>query len=411
MGLKTSIVKRSSRSRIRKNADGTTTPFRSKGGWFWRIHYFDDGGNARVKERGPYRTKQEAKDFLDIEAAKLGREGGRTRESEKLTFEIFAIRCETDLFSPATLINGHWEGGIRSSRSARSLLTKLRSYFGKFLLNEITKSDLQNYRARRIKDGVSSTTVNRELAILRQVMRHAFGSRLITEDPFEIKKGSKNRLFVREQPRDRLLTLAEEERLLHFSSGEHLINYERKWKGRTQELSVTKEVGGPHLRALIILALDTGARKNELLSLTWADIDFLNNEVRIMGAYTKALTPRKSPLSDRAAEALRSLQPANYNPSDKVFLIADFKRSWATAKRLAKIDGLRFHDLRRAAIVGMLKRGISPLFVAEFVGHKSADITLRHYTAVNSDIIQDAADRMNAEHSSRDVPVSVEVVQ
>jgi integrase len=73
-----------------------------------------------------------------------------------------------------------------------------------------------------------------------------------------------------EKPRERILTLEEEARLL-----------------------AACEDPRAHLRAILICALDTGMRRGELFSLTWADVDFENRLITIRAFNTKTMRERR----------------------------------------------------------------------------------------------------------------------
>lgn len=82
-----------------------------------------------------------------------------------------------------------------------------------------------------------------------------------------------------------------------------------------------------------------------------------------------------------------------------LILYFDTKHSFATAKRLAKIDDLHFHDLRRTAITRWLQQGTSLAFAGKFAGHSQLQTTMKHYTATDAGMIQEMNERMNAFNS------------
>lgn len=105
--------------------------------------------------------------------------------------------------------------------------------------------------------------------------------------------------------------------------------------GRDSLIKVDKS----HLKAIILLAIDSGVRRGEILKLRWQDIDFQSNQIFIDGTHTKTERKRSVPLTDREKVELYRLRELN---EDRPFPFAEFKRSWATAKRIAEIENLHF---------------------------------------------------------------------
>jgi len=219
------------------------------------------------------------------------------------------------------------------------------------------------------------------------MMKKAYDKGWITSDVFkDAKVISKNA----EKPRKRLLSKSEEDLLLACCFGEHTVTYKRKGK----EVSKVINCGTSYLKAIVLLALDSALRKGEILKLKWQDIDLENNQIRIVGTNTKTEKERLVLLTERTKNEL--LQLSNFSYEGTVFSTGDFKRSWATAKRLSGISNLHFHDLRRAAITRMILSGTPAAIVADMAGHASLTITHRHYITTDTKIVYDAGTKMNA---------------
>jgi integrase len=80
----------------------------------------------------------------------------------------------------------------------------------------------------------------------------------------------------------------------------------------TRLLGACRESRSPHLFLVVIFALSTGARRNELLSLTWADIDF--TRVLITFRETKNGEDRSVPLSQHALVHMRQHAAGSSSP-------------------------------------------------------------------------------------------------
>jgi integrase len=94
-------------------------------------------------------------------------------------------------------------------------------------------------------------------------------------------------------------------------------------------------------------------------------------------------------------------------------LIKDFRWAWDEACKRAKVDGLKFHDLRRTAVRNMRRAGIPQVVRMKISGHKT-DSMERHYNIVDAEDLSMAKDllerRMNVTKTvttprKRDCPV------
>lgn len=200
-----------------------------------------------------------------------------------------------------------------------------------------------------------------------------------------------------EMERTRLLTLNEEKRLLTSCNGEREITYKRTLRGVEKEVNATISVDNPHLKAMIVLALDSGMRRGEIFKMRWEDVDFDNGIIRILGTHTKTERERLAPLSDRARLELDKLR--EISPGANPFPTKDIKRSFDTAKRLAKIEDLHFHDLRRTAITRWTQQGTPLALAGKLAGHTQLQTTMKHYTANDAESVKEITERMNKFHS------------
>ncbi len=80
----------------------------------------------------------------------------------------------------------------------------------------------------------------------------------------------------------------------------------------------------------ILLAVDSGMRRGEILKLRWSDFDFEQDKINIIGSHTKTERERDAPLSFRAKLALmnvRELYPAGERPFPLIDLTENVARS------------------------------------------------------------------------------------
>lgn len=132
---------------------------------------------------------------------------------------------------------------------------------------------------------------------------------------------------------------------------------------------------------LVMLALATGARKMELLTLTWEDVDLERGMIRF--EVTKNKEKRGVPVLGEALTILRH-QAVWKTRSKWVFPRADGEApvkvdvAWQHACRRAGVENFRFHDLRHTAASYLAMSGASTLEIAEVLGHKTLQLVKRY---------------------------------
>jgi integrase len=245
----------------------------------------------------------------------------------------------------------------RSWRNDVSRAKPLLASFGARPLSAIDPFSVEKYKIARSKTVTrrgqprSRTTVNRELQLLSRIFTLAKSSRLVSQNPM-----SEVRLFKGEARRTRYLLPDEERRLFAVLTGRRA-----------------------HLRLLVTMALQTGMRLGEMLQLRTRDLDLHRGEIRV--THTKTDEDRTVPISD----ALRSELAAHLEGREFVFsnpatgsAYQCIKRAFESARRLAKIEDLRFHDLRHTAATRMAEAGTDPFTIAAILGHKRIEMTARY---------------------------------
>lgn len=147
----------------------------------------------------------------------------------------------------------------------------------------------------------------------------------------------------------------------------------------------------PHLRDVVIAALETGCRKQELLSLQWGQVHWARNELFLPGTKTKTKRPRRIPISSALHDVLvrRRTGPTgvSYSSEDYVFgtvdraRVQDITTAWRATCRRASITDFRFHDLRHEAGSRKLEAGYPMHAVSLWLGHTTLTTTARYLNA------------------------------
>jgi len=139
----------------------------------------------------------------------------------------------------------------------------------------------------------------------------------------------------------------------------------------------------PYLYTIVVLALATGGRKNEIVSLSRHDVD-LNRQV-VTFSHTKTDQIRSVPISGLAVELLaqclkvHSLETDLLFPSHKIpTKPIEIRKPWIRALEEANIENFVFHDLRHTAASYLSMSGASTLELADVLGHRTLQMTKRY---------------------------------
>ena len=194
------------------------------------------------------------------------------------------------------------------------------------------------------------------------------------------------------------MKLAERKRLIDESPFRDVdFLEERKQRRRPHILTFEEEdrvlaAAAPHIRALAVLILETGMRsRREALSLLWSDVDFVNDLIRVRESKTRA-GERTIPISDRCKTELlrwRELFGPEFssyvfpNPHDPSKPLKDLRRSWANALEDAGLQYFWLYDLRHTLASRLTQAGVSPVFVAQIIGHSSTSILSTYARAID----------------------------
>jgi len=222
---------------------------------------------------------------------------------------------------------------------------------------EISPAKIEDYIGSRIEDGVANGTINRELTCLKRMFSLAIKWEDASNNPV------KDVDFLKEPPgRTRFLSEDEARRLINVSS--------------------------KHLQPIVITALNTGMRRNEILSLRWNQVNIDNvMEPSIELIETKFQKKRFIPLNDTMVELLRNLRDENSKssePSEFVFLskygkrLLSVKKPFQYAKDKAGITDFRFHDLRHTFASHYVMNGGDLISLKEILGHTTMRMVERY---------------------------------
>lgn len=332
-----------------------------KGDIYARVTYTDEFGKRKSVRRKAF-SRTHARQLIKEMLREIEERGEASLDTSRLTFAQLAKHYKDRYATPARYIESRKIAGLRSHTEVKRIVEILANHFGTKKLRSITHGDILQFRTQRLDKQVvfknaparqrSIATVNRELTVLRRMLSIAHREGWILKHPFS---GSDTIISpADENKRDRILSNEEEVLLLDACD-------QRREK----------------LRAVIICALETGMRRGEIFSLRWRDVDLTNRRINIQAMNTKTLRARTVPITERLLAELEQLPRSDL--SSRVFGITDtVKRSWATAKRIAGIDNLKFHDLRHTYATRLVRGGLPLAEVSRILGHTSIVTTFRY---------------------------------
>lgn len=154
-------------------------------------------------------------------------------------------------------------------------------------------------------------------------------------------------------------------------------------------------------RDYILMSLLTGARKQNVLSMQWKEIDFTAKTWRI--PKTKNGDSLTIPLVGQTIAILKRCRERNseialenkeyvFPGSGKKGHLTDPKKAWKRILRKARINDLRIHDLRRTLGSWQAATGATTAIIAKSLGHKSQQATAV-YERLNVDPVRSAMER------------------
>lgn len=139
------------------------------------------------------------------------------------------------------------------------------------------------------------------------------------------------------------------------------------------------------LYPIVVLALNTAMRSNEIKTLRWSQIDLVQRSLVVGKSKTEAGSGRLIPLNQSAVAALVTWASRTPEASPEHFVfpacenhktepsrpVTSFRTAWRNATKSAGIPGLRFHDLRHTAITKLAESMASEQTIMAIAGHVS----------------------------------------
>ncbi len=243
-------------------------------------------------------------------------------------------------------------------------LRRIHSHLYGRYLDEIDRDVLDELTKSRLSDGVSNTTVNRMLEVVRAILRRA------EREWGWLERAPYVRMLTQPKRRVRWLTREEAERLL-------------------AELP-------DHLAAMARFTLATGLREANVVGLEWSQVDLGRRCAWVHADQAKARKAIPVPLNEEAVLVLRQ-QTGKH--SSRVFTYKGLpvtkanNHAWRKALARARIEDFRWHDLRHTWASWHVQQG-TPLHVLQELGGWSSYAMVRRYAHLSVKHLAEYADSL-----------------
>jgi integrase len=318
--------------------------------------------NKSTKTADPRKARKVLRELLVKRDA-----GDRAPESRMVT--VGELR---DMFM-ADLAANERRAPDRAERAAAHVV----AYFGEATLaRAIAASDVSAFVAKRREDAENSS-VNRELAALRRMLRLGVLSGKLERRP--------------EVP------------MLADSAAR---------KGFLERAQVEAVIGhlAPDFRAAVVVAYATGWRtQSEVLTRRWQHVDLKAGWLRLDPGETKngqgrmfPLTPELSKLLTAVRKATTTLQRETgreiayvFHRAGRPLLYRQLLRAWRRACKDAGVAGRLLHDMRRSAVRNLERAGVPRSTAMAMVGHETEAI-YRRYAIVDEVMLREGAKKLAA---------------
>jgi len=313
---------------------------------------------ARIRRRGYPTVSKTFETKADAEA------WARQIESE-MDRKVFISRAEAEQYTLSECLDRYIEEYIPRLKHGKREVDRARALqrrpIAHRIMATIRAKDIADYRRERESENVSGNTIRLDFALLSKLFNYArsdWGMESL-QNPVELAAKPKP-----SKGRDRRLEKGEEEKLLKASS--------------------------PIFQAVILFALATAMRREEIASLQWKNVSINSRYVYL--PETKNAEARTVPLSTTALDILRTLPSAERE--ERVFgMTADqITDTMKRVRKKAELSNIRFHDLRHEATSRFFENtDLDVMEIKAITGHKTLQMLAR-YTHLRTALLANRLD-------------------
>ncbi len=294
--------------------------------------------STETKDKGAAR-KKEVELITDFDKHGLRNEG------KKKTFKDM-----TDRYMQEYATQKAPKSMLRDTISLKHLLP----VFGDMPLIKITPDKIVRYKTQRRNEGASASSINKELAF----SKHAFN--LAIKEWEWIKDNPFTKVSMEKMPSGRVKYL------------------------QVDEFNKLYVACDENLKPIMLLAANTGLRQDNILSLTWQQVNFKNEMITV--EQTKNHERLGIPMNKTIKTLLLGLNKIRHIDSPYLFHTSAgaklcntlVSRWFRQACKKAGIQDFRFHDMRHHFASQLVQSGVNLYVVQQLLGHKTITMTQRY---------------------------------
>lgn len=320
-----------------------------KNGFWWIDITF---GEQRIRRSTRTKVKQQAQQFHDQFIQDLWNTKHTKPVEPQKTWIDAVVRWLDESAHKRSLITDKFH------------LTWLDAYLGQAALDDINADLIESVAQAKEKTGVSPTTVNRVLEIIRAILN----------------KAQKEWQWLATVPLIRMRKIE---------------NKRIRWLSRTQANKLLQELP-EHLKDMAAFTLATGLRQSNVTGLKWDDVDLERQHALIHPDQSKTKKAIPVPLNSEAIALIKKqqgLHPANVFTYFGKPVTRCNNHAWQKALVRAGIKDFRWHDLRHTWASWHVQNGTSLQELQQLGGWSEYEMVLR-YAHLSSDHLKTAAERI-----------------
>jgi len=317
---------------------------------------------------------------------------GKADKPRKITLHEFRLEHERVMKGQVAY------GTIQEHMRALKLFEKFIG--GSIVLSRIHPRNAEAFIAHRLASGWRPMTVNKDIATLHRIFNLAIEPRgYLDEGQNPFAKIRKRRM------------------------AQNPLRYVAVKEYR----ALTNEARDVWWNVLISIAYGSGLRRNEILHLTWADVDFENHQIHVSPKKETAETiewepkdheKRAVPMADETAQLLANLQAQAKEGFPHIFIspkrlerirerqkigkwtprsevVNNVGRDFSVIRCRAGVAECTLHDLRRSAITNWARR-LPIQVVQQLAGHSDISTTRKYYLTVRPEDMVSANKVLNS---------------